>query len=418
EISMLNWASQGGGAVCREELRTVREKSLLAQFFSANLLQLIRSSPFGFTLVELLVVIAIIGVLIALLLPAVQAAREAARRMQCTNNLKQLALATHNFYDTHQRIPNVGADPLWTAYKQYGSNSVIGGVNNYSYLVSLLPFIEQQAIHAQLVMICQGASTKNPYDSAWTAPPGSASGTLVVTAGGSIPSPFRADIAAFKCPSDANTKKAGENNSGLTCYYANRGDAYVAWNSTNNIHGVFRYGGIFGFEGIIDGLSNTVLYSESLCAQNAQSDSKCKQGIAKSAVTGVPDVCATKCISGGEIDPTTTIWGMKGLRWGDANSVFTQFNTVLPPNSVSCSLTTASSLASGNALIAASSNHSGGVNVTLVDASVRFVSETIDCGDLSVAHRNSTGMDKNGPSTFGVWGAMGTADCGESKMLP
>jgi type II secretory pathway pseudopilin PulG len=363
------------------------------------------------------VVIAIIGVLIALLLPAVQAAREAARRMECTNKLKQLALATHNFHDIHQRIPRVGGDPLWTNYKQYGSDTPIGGVNIYSYLVNLLPFIEQQAIHTSLVTICQAAAAKNPYDASWTASPGSASGTLVVTASGSIPSPFRTDIAAFKCPSDANAKKAGENNSGLTCYYANRGDAYVAWNSTNS-HGVFRYGNDFGFEGITDGLSNTVLYSESLCAQNAQSDSRCKSGIAKSAVTGVPDVCASKCIAGGEIDPATTIWGMKGLRWGDANSVFTQFNTVLPPNSVSCSLTTATSIASGNTLVAASSNHTGGVNVALVDASVRFVSETIDCGDLSIAHRNSTGMDKNGPSRFGIWGAVGTADCGESKSLP
>jgi len=83
----------------------------------------------GFTLVELLVVIAIIGILIALLLPAVQAAREAARRSQCTNNLKQIALAVHNYHDTYKVFP-IGN---WTT--AYGT-----------WLVSLLPFIEQQAL--------------------------------------------------------------------------------------------------------------------------------------------------------------------------------------------------------------------------------------------------------------------------------
>ena len=98
----------------------------------------------GFTLVELLVVIAIIGILIALLLPAVQAAREAARRSQCTNNMKQLGLALHNYHDTHLVFPPAGLD--------YGL-AMTGGteppgktVKNMNGLVLLLPYLEQQPL--------------------------------------------------------------------------------------------------------------------------------------------------------------------------------------------------------------------------------------------------------------------------------
>ena len=92
----------------------------------------------GFTLVELLVVIAIIGVLVALLLPAVQAAREAARRMKCTNHLKQFGVALHNYADTFKVFPN--------------RRGGFGGVqaNRISPFVQLLPFLEQNAMHDQI----------------------------------------------------------------------------------------------------------------------------------------------------------------------------------------------------------------------------------------------------------------------------
>jgi len=97
----------------------------------------------GFTLVELLVVIAIIGVLVALLLPAIQAAREAARRTQCANQLRQLAIAFHHHHDAHKHLPSGGWHWAWLGYPDYGFGKDQPG----GWMYNILPFIEQQALH-------------------------------------------------------------------------------------------------------------------------------------------------------------------------------------------------------------------------------------------------------------------------------
>jgi prepilin-type N-terminal cleavage/methylation domain-containing protein len=117
------------------------EWSVFRRFFT-KFFSSIRSSRFGFTLVELLVVIAIIGVLIALLLPAVQAAREAARRMSCSNNLKQLGLALHNYHDIHNSFPAEG----WSEHNQKKTTRT----RRPGVFCRLLPFFEQTAIYDQV----------------------------------------------------------------------------------------------------------------------------------------------------------------------------------------------------------------------------------------------------------------------------
>ena len=101
----------------------------------------------GFTLVELLVVIAIIGILVALLLPAIQAAREAARRSQCLNNLKQIGVAYQNYHDTHHNFPFCGDNCITPADPTTNTSAGAGNIHCFSWPFHILPFIEQQALY-------------------------------------------------------------------------------------------------------------------------------------------------------------------------------------------------------------------------------------------------------------------------------
>ncbi len=116
----------------------------------------------GFTLVELLVVIAIIGVMVGLLLPAVQAAREAARRMSCSNNFKQIGLAIHNYHAAYNNLPinHTGTDRTFVGFNSHNSNRRF-----LSWLVPILPFIEQQAMWEQ---VSNPSVTVTPDTRCWT----------------------------------------------------------------------------------------------------------------------------------------------------------------------------------------------------------------------------------------------------------
>ncbi|MDR0609330.1 MAG: DUF1559 domain-containing protein [Planctomycetaceae bacterium] len=401
----------GGGAVCRGKLKMGSGKSWFSNVFSEKFSTLFGSSRFGFTLVELLVVIAIIGVLIALLLPAVQAAREAARRMQCTNKLKQLGMAIHNYHDAHDSLPSGKA-----TLPNRSATAIAGGrIYKFSALLMMTPFIEMPSVFDLMLNTPDAENYLNHP---------------VSVTGVSFP--------VFLCPSSSgHIPISGCDNVGRNNYHIMYGDVVTnsgnhSWgsvtNKSSNEHG---FGGVshcprgfFGsnfsfknFAAITDGLSNTIAFSERVGVDEDERGSISKNLSPKKRVFYLgstwkfDNLAATRlqCINAG-----SWAWNTPGLQWINGDTSVNGLSTVLPPNTNSC---VGDDYGFHLTLNTPSSNHSGGVNGCYGDGSVHFISETINA--ITAGYSDATEIlphieTGGGISRWGIWGALGSVNGSES----
>jgi prepilin-type N-terminal cleavage/methylation domain-containing protein/prepilin-type processing-associated H-X9-DG protein len=382
-----------------------------------------KRSLYAFTLVELLVVIAIIGVLIALLLPAVQAAREAARRSQCTNNVKQFVIALHNYHDTSKALI-----PLRCAFGSPGTSKC----ETWGGIIALFPYMEQGAAYDALLVkigkFTAGSTTNGvrPWEN--------------VDGGWGTPDPRNGKIATLICPSDPGSSYSagtpwavGGSGSFRTNYFLSLGDGMNNANAVNpgsstdiRSRSMFNAMRWKNLGACLDGTSNTVAIAESVRGYGTENISaNIYPSFVKGGVVGTNDAtihsdgsarissCINQTASGDKNEiaagkNTRTMRGCVLYAYPATNGV----HTVLPPNSLSCSSAGVGNYMDSWGIFSAQSYHAGGVMTGFFDGSVSFISDTINCGNSSAV------QVLIGKSEFGVWGALGTPEGKESVAKP
>ncbi len=317
----------------------------------------------AFTLIELLVVIAIIAILIGLLLPAVQKVREAAARMSSQNNLKQLALAMHNYESANGHFPGLA-----------GTTSL-----GFSPQALVLAYIEQEPLGRQIDPVNQPLFTGGwPFaalNPIYTGVAATSVKTFLCPGDGQDPVNQRNQFPAV---GGSNVTTAGINymvctGTGLNPDGSSRsGD--IRWPTD----GMFWYGSEVRINAISDGSSNTILLSQALLGRWDDS-AEPANGPRRQAINAGAHRPKSTAPGGSEPELTdsnylgyTGWWGGRGSMWIWGSPAQVTFNTFLRPNDPN-----PDALAHSNGWFAARSNFSGGVNVAMGDGSVRFVRNSI-----------------------------------------
>jgi len=359
----------------------------------------------GFTLIELLVVIAIIAILVALLLPAVQQVREAARKSQCQDHLHNLAIGVANYEVTFGIYPPGGVEGMGN-----NSDGILDGNGNdgylYSWVLQILPTIEQKPLYDT---ITARARPRGPgLDAPW-----------------SRQAYWTTDIDVLLCPSDTLPQDRGESPM-LLSYKACVGDTLRdngAYAQQPNLidgpgggtRGMFGRRSDYKQRDFLDGASNTIMFGEMVIGTTDVRE--VLGGVVVNVTGNTPQACMSQR---DPADPTRLL-GSATVRTGfrppggralDGRPYFVYFATAVPPNGPNCQRANPDG-AWGH--IPASSRHPGGAQIVMGDAKVAFISENIDTGNPNAA---SLLGNTGGRSPYGVWGALGTRASSDTARVP